>query len=90
VGNKAAKFALQRNDCNWETLPQCRKIACICAVFKAYMGKWAWKAISGRVQTSCCLSMVNHDKKIRSRKQRADIRKYSFVNRTVELYLQML
>jgi hypothetical protein len=35
VQKKAAKFAHQRNDLNWETLVQHRKIARICAVFKA-------------------------------------------------------
>jgi hypothetical protein len=38
VQNKAAKFAHHRNDSNWKTLKQRRKIACICAVFKAYTG----------------------------------------------------
>jgi uncharacterized protein (DUF1501 family) len=45
VQNKAAKFAHHRNDSNWETLAQYRKIARICALFKAYTGEQAWKAI---------------------------------------------
>jgi hypothetical protein len=32
--NKALKFAHHRNDSNWETLAQCRKMA----LFKVYMG----------------------------------------------------
>jgi hypothetical protein len=43
------------------------------------MSEWAWKAICYRLQRECYLSRVN-DKKIRSRKQRADIGKYSSVN----------
>jgi hypothetical protein len=39
VQNKAAKFAHHKNDSNWETLVQCRKIARICAAFKAYTGQ---------------------------------------------------
>jgi hypothetical protein len=35
------------------------------------------------------LSRVNHDRKIRSRKQTTDIRKYSFVNRTIQLWNQL-
>jgi hypothetical protein len=31
----------------------------------------------------------HHGKKIRSRKQRTDIRKYSFVNRTTQLWNQL-
>jgi hypothetical protein len=42
--NKRAKFAHFRNDLNWETLAQCRKIARICALFKAYTGERAWEA----------------------------------------------
>jgi hypothetical protein len=37
------------------------------------------------------MSRVDHDRKIRSRKQRTDIGKYSFVNRTIHLWnLHML
>jgi hypothetical protein len=32
------------------------------------------------------LSMIDHDRKIRSWKQKTDIRKYSFVNRTTQLW----
>jgi hypothetical protein len=44
--NKVAKFVHHKNDSNWKTLVQCRKIAHICVLLKAYMGKWAWKALS--------------------------------------------
>jgi hypothetical protein len=37
----------------------------------------------------CYLSRVDHDKKIRSRKQKTDIGKYSFVNRTTQLWNQL-
>jgi hypothetical protein len=74
----AAKFAHHRNDLNWETLTQSRKIARIYAVFKVYTGEQAWKAIGDRLQRSCYLSRVNHDRKIRSREQKTDIGKYSF------------
>jgi hypothetical protein len=53
------------------------------------MGEWAWKDISDRLQKPCYLSRVNHDRKIRSRKQKTDIRKYSFVNRSTELWNQL-
>ena len=36
VQKKAAKFAFRMNESNWETLSQCRKIPCICALVKAY------------------------------------------------------
>jgi hypothetical protein len=69
VQNKAAKFTHQRKYLNWETLAQRRKIACMCALFKACTGEPAWKAISDRLQKSCYLSRVNHERKIRCRKQ---------------------
>jgi hypothetical protein len=87
--NKVAKFVHQRNDLNWETLAQHRNIACICAFFRAYKREWVWKAISDRLQTPCYLSRVDHDRKIRSRKQKTDVGKYSFVNRTVQLWNQL-
>jgi hypothetical protein len=60
--------------------------------FKAYTGERAWKAVGDRLQTPCYLSRGDHVKKIRSRKQWTDIGKYSFVNRTIQLwnYLKML
>jgi hypothetical protein len=53
------------------------------------MGEWAWKAIGDRLQTPCHLSRGDHGKKIRSRKQRTDIGKYSFVNGTTQLWNQL-
>jgi hypothetical protein len=51
----------------------------ICALFREYTGERAWKAIGDtlRVETPCYLSKGDHGKKIRSRKQRTDIGKYS-------------
>jgi hypothetical protein len=55
----------------------------MCALFKAYTGERAWKAIGDRLQAPCYLSRVDHYWKIRARKQRADVGKYSFVNKTI-------
>jgi hypothetical protein len=49
-----------------------------------------WKAISDRLQTTRYLSMVDHDWKFWARKQRTDISKYSFVNRTVTEWIQLI
>jgi hypothetical protein len=89
VQKKAAKFARghnHRNGSDWESLAQRRKTARLCALFKAYTGERAWKAIGERLQGPCYLSMDDHDRKIRTRKQRTDIGKYSFVNRTIKLW----
>jgi hypothetical protein len=56
---------------------------------KAYTGERAWKAIGDRLQRPCYLSRDDHDKKIRSRKQRTYIGKYSFVNRTIQIWNQL-
>jgi hypothetical protein len=89
VQNMAAKFAYHRNDSNWETLTQRRKIARICALFKAYTGERAWKAIGDRLKRPCYLSRADHDRKIGSKKQKTDIGKYSFVNRAIQLWNQL-
>jgi len=87
--NKAAKFAHYTNSPNWENLASRRKLSRICALFKAYSGERAWKAIGDRLQRPHYLSRVGHERKIRSRRQRTDIGKYSFVNRTVQHWNQL-
>jgi hypothetical protein len=82
VQKKAAKFAHHRNESSWETLTERRKLAHLCALFKAYTSEWVWKAVGDRLQTPYHLGRGDHGKKIRSRKQQRDIGKYSFVNRT--------
>jgi len=84
VQKKAAKFARHTSSPNWETLASRRKLSCICALFKAYCGERAWKAVGDRLQRPHYLSRVDHERKIRSRRQRTDIGKYSFVNRTTQ------
>jgi hypothetical protein len=63
-----------------------RTIARICVLYKAYFGEPAWKAIDDRLQKPYYLSRVDHDWKIRNRKHRKDIRKYSSVNRIIQLW----
>jgi hypothetical protein len=46
-------------------------------------------AIGDRVERPCYLSMVDLNRKIRSRKQKTDIGKYSFVNRTIQVWNQL-
>jgi hypothetical protein len=89
VQNTAAIFAHHRNDPNWETLTQRRKVSRIYAPFKAYTGERAWKVIGDRLENPCYLSRIDHDRKIRSRKQKTDTGKYSFVNRTIQLWNQL-
>jgi hypothetical protein len=55
----------------------------MCALYKAYTGGRAWKAIRDRLRAPSYLSRVDHNWKIRARKQRTDVGKYSFVNRTI-------
>ena len=83
VQNKAAKFAHHLGGLEWESLAQRRKIPRMCAVYKAYTGDRAWRAIGDRLQAPSYLSRVDHYWKIRVRKQRTDIGKYSFVNRSI-------
>jgi hypothetical protein len=50
VQNEVAKFANDTYDSGWETLAQGRKVATICALFKAYTGERAWKSIGNRLK----------------------------------------
>jgi len=54
-----------------------------------YSGERAWKAICDRLQRPYYSHRVNHVWKIRDRKQRTDIGKYSFVNRTIKNWNQL-
>ena len=86
VQKKTAKFAYRINESKWETLSQRRKISRICALFKAYSGEGTWKAIGDRLQWPNYLRRVGHERRIRNRRQRTDIGKYSIVNRTIRLW----
>jgi hypothetical protein len=63
VQSKAAKFAHHKNDSNWETFAQHRKIARICTLFKAYTGKWAGKNIGDGLQRPRYLSRLAAESK---------------------------
>jgi len=89
VQNKAAKFAHHSGGSDWESLAQRRKISLMCALYKAYTGKRVWKAIGDRLQAPSYLSGVDHNWKIRDRKQRTDIGKYSCVNRSITDWNQL-
>ena len=83
VQNKAAKFAHHSGGSDWESLAQRRKTARMCALYKAYTGDRAWKAIGERLQAPIYVSRVDQRRKIRARKQRTDNGKYSLVNRSI-------
>ena len=46
---KAARFTNYTKNSDWETLAQQRMIARLYALFKAYSGEQAWKAICDRL-----------------------------------------
>jgi len=89
VQEKAGKFAHHTSSSNWETLVSHRKLSRIRALFKAYSGERVWKPIGDRLQRPHYLSRADHERKIRSRRQRTDIGKYSFVNRTIQHWNQL-
>jgi hypothetical protein len=83
VQTKAAKFVNHKISPKWESLISRRKVSRLCALYKAYCGERAWKDIGDRLKWPHYLSRLDHVRKIRTRRQRTDIGKYSFVNRTV-------
>jgi hypothetical protein len=84
VQKKAANFAHHTDKPNWETLALRTKLSLTSALFKVYCGERVWKAIGDRLQRPHYLSRVDHEWKIRSRRQRTDIRKCSFLNRIIQ------
>jgi len=89
VQKKAAKFAYHTKSWNWETSASRRKLSRLCALFKAYSGERAWKAIGDKLQRPHYLNRVDHERKIGSRRQRTYIGKYFFVNRTIQDWNQL-
>jgi len=49
----------------------------------------AWKAIGDRLQAQSYLSRVDHYWKIRAGKERTDIGKYSFVNKSITDWIRL-
>jgi len=86
---RAAKCVNHINESGWETLADRRLIARMYVLFKAYTGRRAWKAIGNRLLKPCYLSTDNHNRNIRTRKQRTDAGKYSFVNTTIKSWNQL-
>ena len=86
---KAAQFSDHTKYSELETLAQRRMIAHLCSLFEVYSEEWAWKATRDRLRRPYYLSRVDHVQKIRDRKQRPDIGKYSFVNRTIKNWNQL-
>jgi hypothetical protein len=84
VQKKAVQFINHTKDSDCQTLAQCRTIARSCALFKTYCEERAWKTTGDRLRSAYYLSGVDHVRKIRDRKQRTDIAKYSFVNWTIK------
>ena len=58
-------------------------------IFKTYSVERAWKAIADRLQWSHYMNKVDDETKIRNRRQRTDMGKYSFVNRTIQHWNQL-
>ena len=80
----AYKLFRTTNCSNWETLASHGKLSSIWSFLKAYPGERARRAISDGLHRPHYLSMVDHERNIRSRRQRTDIGKYSIVNRTIK------
>jgi len=89
VQKKAAQFTNHTKDSDLETLAQRWTIARLRALSKANFGERAWKAIGDRLRRPYYLSTVDHIWKVRDRKQRTDIGKYSFVNRVIKNWNQL-
>jgi hypothetical protein len=75
VQRRAGKFANHTNELCWETLAQRRMIAQLCTLYKAYTERPAWKVIGDSPLKPCNLNRDDHERKIRSRKQRTDVGK---------------
>ena len=67
VQKNTAKSANNKNESGWGTSAQRRLIVRMCALFKAYTGRRAWKAVRDGLLKPCYLSRDEHNRKIRAR-----------------------
>jgi hypothetical protein len=90
VQKRVPKFVSNVNESGWETLAQCRLIAQICTLFKICKGRTGLESNKDILLKLCYMSREDHNWKIRTRKQTADVGKYSFVNQTIRSWNQLL
>jgi len=57
--------------------------------FQGIHRRRAWKATEDKLIKPCYLSRDDHNRKIRTMKQRIDVGKHSFVNRTIKSWNQL-
>jgi hypothetical protein len=65
VQARAAKFANNTDQIGWEALSDRRLVSRLYALFKAYSGNRAWKAIEDRLLRPQYLGREDHNRKIR-------------------------
>ena len=85
VQKKSDKFAHHKNSPNWETLASRRKLSRICASLQSALWGARVEAYWWQI-TAATLSEHGRSwkEKIRNRRQRTDIGKYSFINRSIQ------
>ncbi len=88
VQKYAAKF-VRRGRSNsefisWEPLEKRREKSRLCALFKAIRGDRPWGEVRARLSKPTYVARKDHGFKIRQRKQRTDVGKFSFINRTIQ------
>ena len=54
-----------------------------------FSNKRTWKAIGNRLLKQCYLIMEDHSPEIRTRKERTDVGKYSFLNRIIKYWKKL-
>jgi len=82
---RKTSYAHHTDKSNWEILSQRRKLTRTCTLFKIHLGELSWKAVGDRLQRSIYINRFDYEWKIRNRRQRTEIGKRSFVNRTILL-----
>lgn len=87
VQKYAAKFVKRGRSysdlTSWEPLEKRREKSRLCALYKAIRGDPSWAEVRARLSKPTYVARKDHSSKIRQRKQRTDVGKFSFVNRTV-------
>lgn len=84
VQNVAAKFVARV--IIWDSLNVQREKVQLCSIFKALRGDSVSREINNRLLAAIYSGRNLYGKKVRGREQRTDISKFSFINRTIEIW----
>jgi hypothetical protein len=94
VQRKAARYVMGKHkktesvskllaELGWSSLERRRKINRLCALFRTLKGENAWGDLRKKVENPNYIGRNDHQFKVKCRSQKNNVKKFSFLNRTI-------